>query len=485
MAMSPRFERTFLGPIVVAVAAVLAVGSALHHAVCWHDGSRLAMVEALVDHHTWAIDESIFVAVPDYPAGEGPYPDDQPLLRAGTKDKLYIDGHFYSDKPVAALLLAGAYRLWQWCGGPAAHAQPVWFCWAMALLGAGLPYVIAVGCVDRLGVVLRLPLHLRLALTAGFGLATMAPVYSRMVNVHIELLAVVAGVVLGVARLGESIDGGTPWLRLGVLGTLVGLGYTLDLGAGPPLVFGLLVLLAYRYRRPGPVLVAAAAALPWIALHQAINYAIGGTLRPINSVPEYSTWPGCPFTPESLTGTWKHTPTSFLLYAASMFAGKRGLWTHNLPLLLTVPALLVLLRQRRPQRAELLFLGGWCTVTWLMYAALSNNSSGCCCSIRWFVPFLAPAFYALALLLRDRLDFRRDYFVLSPWGVVLTAVLWWYGPADEPPLALLWPLVGAALASWAARRLLFRPGAPAPTWRPAGPHFAALAAGAAQPDRSV
>ena len=40
------------------------LSAARPYAGSWNDGSRLATVESLVDRHTWAIDDSIFVAVP-------------------------------------------------------------------------------------------------------------------------------------------------------------------------------------------------------------------------------------------------------------------------------------------------------------------------------------------------------------------------------------------------------------------------------------
>jgi hypothetical protein len=278
------------------------------------------------------------------------------------------------------------------------------------------------------------------------------------VNVHIMLLAVLAGMVLGLARLGEATSSGrTPWLRLAGLGFLAGLGYTLDVGAGAPLVMGLLILVAYRCRRVGPVLATALAALPWIALHQAINYAIGGTFKPINSVPEFSTWPGCPFGPEDLTGTWKHTLSGFAQYAASMLLGKRGFLLHNLPLLLAVPATLLLLRRRPAARAELAYLAGWCAATWLMYAGLSSNSSGVCCSIRWFVPFLAPAYYALAIFLRDWPQYRAYLLILSAWGLLGAAMMWHAGPWMANMVPFYWPIIAAALLScWVYGRWLQR-----------------------------
>ena len=67
--------------VAVLVVATLAAGfSARPYAGGWNDGSRLATAECLVDQHTLAIDDSIFVRVPP---GEGPAvpagtPDDRP-----------------------------------------------------------------------------------------------------------------------------------------------------------------------------------------------------------------------------------------------------------------------------------------------------------------------------------------------------------------------------------------------------------------------
>src|SRR5438270_12895490 len=79
-----------LGMVVVVIATGVAALSTRPYAGSWNDGSRLAAVESLVDYHTWAIDDSIF---------------------AGTRVKMWIDGHFYSDKsPVPTLWLVIVYR---------------------------------------------------------------------------------------------------------------------------------------------------------------------------------------------------------------------------------------------------------------------------------------------------------------------------------------------------------------------------------------
>jgi hypothetical protein len=441
--------------LVVAAAAAVALVSARDHAGSWHDGSRLATVEALVDSHTFAIDDSIFVRVPDYPDGRGPYPADQPdLRRSGTLDKLRIGGRFYSDKPVPAILLAGVYQVWEWCGGEPARQRPDLFCRLMALAGAGLPYLIAVWCVFGLGRPLGLPLEVRLLLTASFGLATVALPYARQVNVHMMLLGVGSAAFLGVALLAEAgAAGRTPWLLLAGLGTLAGLGYTLDLGTGPILLAGVFALVAWRHRRLVPLAVFVAGALPWLVAHHALSYAIGGTiLKPINAVPEYSAWPGCPFTPESLTGSWKHGVGHLTVYLLALLAGKRGFLGHNLPLFLALLGTIPLFRHRARERAEIVLAVGWCVGTWLLYAAMSNNYSGACASVRWFVPLLAAVYYLLALLLRQWPAYCWDFAVLSGWGIVLAAIMWWHGPWIRSLVPLFWPIQALALASWLACR---------------------------------
>ena len=66
------------------------------------------------------------------------------------------------------------------------------------------------------------------------------------------------------------------------------------------------------------------AALPWVALHHIVNYAVGGTFKPANAVPEYFDWPGCAFNPQNMTGSWQHAGVAdFLIYAAALLLGKQ------------------------------------------------------------------------------------------------------------------------------------------------------------------
>jgi hypothetical protein len=427
--------------LVIGAAAIVALVSARPYAGAWNDGSRLATVESLVDRGTLAIDDSVFVAGPP----TGPYRG--VALQRGTLDKMFIDGHYYSDKsPVPALLLAALYWALQLLCGLQVGLHPELFCYILTVFSSGLAYVVAVGCVFQFSKPLQLALGWRLLLCASFALASVAVVYAQHVNNHALLLGVAAAIVLLLAHPPET----AAWWRPLPIGALVGLGYSIDLGAGPPLVAcaGLLVVWQSGSRLAACGLFALGV-LPWLLIHHAVNFAVGGTLGPANAVPEYFNWPGCPFHGANMTGSWQHaSPFHFLVYALDLLLGKRGFIGHNLPLFLLLPAAILLLKKPGRQGPLLAFAAAWAGGTWLLYAATSHNYSGANCSIRWFVPLLAPAYYALALVLERYPEYRADFLILSGWGFLLMVIAWWQGPWVGTMVPGFWPIQVAALVSW-------------------------------------
>ncbi|MDX2170909.1 MAG: hypothetical protein SF182_27825 [Deltaproteobacteria bacterium] len=431
--------------VVIGVATLVAALGAQSHVGGWNDGSRLATIESLVDRHTWSIDESFFVRreADATPAQLVAVPD-------LTLDKLRIGNRFYSDKPpVLALLLAGPYWLWRTAGGAAARLVPDRFCYWMALASAGVGYVVAVGAVFALGGAIGVSLLPRLVLASSLAFATLALPYSRSVNGHIALLAAAAVLFLVLARArGSASAPPRTWLAAGVL---AGLAYTLDLAAGPLL---LVCVALYAAVRGGRRAVASllAAALPWVALHHAITWVIGGTLLPLNADPSRFVWPGSPFG-GGLTGAWHHDGLlDALIYAAALLLGKRGFLLHNLPLLTALAGAGLVWRQR-PREAGLLACGlGWAVATWVACAIASNNYSGECASIRWLLPLLAPGYLALAVVLRERRDWLVFVLVLSVTGMTLAIPMWWRGPWNGRTVPGFWFVQAAALASCVAIR---------------------------------
>lgn len=435
--------------VIALVAAAVALAGARNYAGSWNDGSHLAAAESLVDRGTFIIDDSIFVQVPD---AHSPYPpSDAGLARGGTRDRVYINGHFYSDKPpVVSLLLAGLYKALQRGFGLHAAADPQRFCRWLTLGSSGLAYVIAVWCIYGIGNRLRLSRSHRAALAVSFAASTLALAYSRAVNQHELLLAVASMLFLVLSRIASGPSPGRgPWLAAGALG---GLAYALDLGAGPLLWASTLGLVWYRARRVGPVALFVLAAMPSVVLHHRVTWAIGGTLVPLNSVPEFLHWPGSPFDLSNATGILHHSPGSFIVYAAAMLVGKRGFLLHNLPLLLLVPGIAVVWRRGTRERPEIAAALCWCAGTWLTYSLLSNNYSGGAVSVRWFVPLLAPAYVMLAVLMRDEPERIAEFALLSIVGGLLAAIAWWRGPWTLRMVPLYWPIVATGLLGWIGLR---------------------------------
>jgi hypothetical protein len=326
--------------------------------------------------------------------------------------------------------------------------------------------MVAVICLWQIGSQLDLPFSLRLALLASMSLCTVALTYAEHVNNHILLLGVLSPLLLGVLVLADRLTNEQPFVRLlAGIGSLAGLAYSIDLGAGPVLFILTLVLVIYRCRGISSIALFLATALPCITLHHTLNYLVGGTFKPANAVPEYFLWPGCSFTTQNMTGSWNHPSFgSFLVYALGLLYGKRGFLAHNLTLLLVLPALAFLLRRRRFDLPEILFAAACCGGVWMAYAVTSNNYSGQCCSIRWFVPLLAPGYYLLALLLRDHASWRGTHLILAGWGAVLGALMWWKGPWIEHMVPFFWPIQVGALGSlagyhhWRRRQTLEKTG---------------------------
>jgi hypothetical protein len=444
-----RRDRLF-GALIALGAGLIAAVSARPYAGA-NDGSRLAAVESLADRGTLAIDDSIFVRPPPpgSPLHQRPYrPDSYGLPAYGTSDKVRIHGRFYSDKPpTQAVLMAGVYALLKSVGVLDARQRTDRFCYAMTLASSGLGYTIAVVFAYRLGRTLGLQPGWSAVLSGVLGLATTALPYTRHVNSHIVLLGVGMGLFERLSALARRSAAPTS-IALFVIGTLVGLAYALEQVPGLLMIAGTFVILFLRWPRLRTVGLALAGAMPWLLLHHALTYHIAGTIGPANSVPEYFAYPGSQFDRSNMTGVWHHeTLAAFGEYAANLLVGDRGFVQANLPMLLAIVAAPFVVRRLPALRLEILFALGLSVGTWLAYAALSNNYSGWCCSIRWFVPLLAPGFFVLALVLREYPRRRVDCVVLAAYGAVLATLMWWDGPWDSDTPGY-WPITGAALVTW-------------------------------------
>jgi len=444
------------GLIVFVCAFLIALASARPWAGGWNDASRLAAVEALVDYGTMSIDRSIYVDVPDAPPS--PFrPGWAEVLETGTLDRIYVNGKFYSDKPpLPAVLLAGEYAGAAALTGLNARQSPGRFAWTMTLLSSGLAYALAALGVWYTAGQLRLNRRGAVALTAAFALATVSVVYARHVNSHGILLGVAVWVWAVMVRLTHAEVGqDSPARRhmlLVIFGTLLGLGYSLESAAGPLLVVCGALWAIFRLRDARAVLIVGLCALPWITTHHLLNYAVFGMIGPANAVPAHFQFPGSVFKSENMTGSWNHTSViDFFTYSVGLWVGRRGFVLHNLPLLLAIPGAVCLLVGRRAveHRTELVAGMAWVMAVAVVYGALSTpGSRGINCSVRWFVPLLAPMFVGLGMVLKRWPRLVTDVWILTTCGMVVVAVAWVGGPFAVTDFRVVLCGTGAALLFW-------------------------------------
>lgn len=445
---------------VLGIAALIAIVSARPYAGSWNDGATLATVETLVDQHTFVIDRSIFVdPALRQPGSPPPYDVDDEILNAhGTLDKVFVDGHYYAAKPFAPVLLWGSgYWLMQRFSGLMAARSATTFVYGMTLLISGLAYVVAVACIYEISRRLLGSPAKGACLAAAFGLGTVALAYSRSANSHLPQLAATAALFLALDVLAKRLQAGRRHrLLAAIAGSLLGLAYVFDQGVGPALLLCIVPLVAWRtWTAPQgkfALVIFLGAALPWIVVQHWLNYEIGHTLAAINSKPEHFAWPGSPWNRATMSGGYSHASFWRLAkYSVKMLVGSKGFLLHN-PLMLAavVGACVLLLRyfRRLPEYPEVACAAALGVAVWLVYAWGSNNYSGGCVSIRWFLPTLAPGFYVVAVYLRERPRAWGDVQVLIAGSVVLGLVGWWCGPWHQRMLPGYWFILAALLVSW-------------------------------------
>ena len=421
--------------------------SAKPYAGSWNDGSRLATAQSMVEQGTFIIDDSIHLN--PQASQLRPYTEEMPTLNdLGTMDKLYIKGHYYSDKsPVPNVLLAAIY----WCelqlGMPSASQRPDLFAYTLTLLTSGVSYVIAVLAILALSGSLFAKPWQRHLFTASFAFSTFALIYTQYVNSHIMQLAVVA--LLSYAGLDNA-----RLPRMLFVGSLLGFGYTLDLGVGPVLVVVTIGSLTWYTRSLKLLLLVILGSAPCIILHHILNYHIGGTLVPANANPDYLTWPGSPFNPENMTGGFKHTWWFFPLYTIDMMVGKNGFLSHSIPLWLLPGAIVILYKRGKQERRILAFALLWVLGAWLLYAAASNNYAGGGIAIRWFVPFLAPGYWIVGRLMKAEPRYWPDFIWLSIVGLGLAMAMQLVGMWTIRMVPGLWAFMAIAGVGWGIVRVV-------------------------------
>ncbi len=399
------------------------------HVNSWSDISRLATAEALVHHGTWAIEGT--------------------ALGERTDDRIFWNGHFYSDKPpVLSFLAAGVYAVLHhgfhlsldptgcdpgaspcYCFALLCPGPPDWAYYLITLILIGLPSALMLALFYRSTAFLNLSNPLALSLTGILGLGTLVFPYSLVFNNHVPAAASLMVGFYALLRSRTDRSSLACWLL--VAGFATALACTFDLVAAPFLVFFLGDALLRHRRRAWFFLWGSL--LPLVLLAVLDWQIVGDPLPPTLHASGFD-YPGSPF-PPTITGNT--TSANVLDYGFRMIFGDRGLFSFSPVLLWAVFGLWSLLRERNHRLwGEAVAASLASLVVVLCLILLTVGFGGLSYGTRWLVDITPLLFFFAARSTLYRSPSHRLLFAalaalslfsawqgaLDPWGQALPPI---------------------------------------------------------------
>lgn len=366
-------RRAAVAATLVAVALFLALATHTKQGG-WNDASRLAMIEAIVEHgHLWI---------------DGTY------MSRFTGDICRIDGKFYSDKP-PALAFAGVpvYAVETALGITFRTDLPRAYYWTTLIVIGGTTIAGLVVLALFLRRIVPDPWW-RAATVLAVGLGTLNTAYTVTFSNHPpSAMALLVGFLL--LWRWRRFDGGLASVAGSAL--MTGLSALTDHGAA----FYFPAFLAYLLwpgaprRREAALVFVGAAALPILG-YMAYATALSGSPLPLPLQPRLFDYPGSYFADHGhLAGSalTHGSLVELLRYVGLCLIGYRGLFIHTPTMLFVVwGAFRIAASPGRPHRAEAIVALVPTLVLVTYYLLTSTDPGGNAYGVRWFCLFM-PILY--------------------------------------------------------------------------------------------
>lgn len=345
----------------------------------WNDASRLAMVEAIVEHGRLFVDGT--------------------EMSRHSGDVCMIEGRYYSDKPPAVALMAVPVYAAEVARGITFRTDMRRAYYWTTLLTIGLSTWLGLVFLARFLRRIVPEARWRAATIAGVGLASLNTSYSVTFSNHPpSATALLVGVLLVWTwrRFGATLA------SLAAGGLLVGVAATADHGAAFYAPFLLLyVVWPGAPRRVAAALVLCGAlGLPIIG-YVAYAYALSGSPLPLPLQPRLFEYPGSYFSAAAGHLAGSSLPHAsfrdFLAYVWLCLFGDRGLFALT-PILLFVVVGMLRLAARRGYawRGEIALVLVPTAILTGYYLITSDNPGGNAYGVRWFCLFTPLLFVFLA-----------------------------------------------------------------------------------------
>lgn len=364
-------------PIIVLLVSIPLIGPLRHPdlaGISDEEQARLCTVQAIVEHHTLAIDRTLFAAT--------------------TRDKINIGGRLYSDQPpmMAALLSAPYWAMQHF--GLRLEQNPVAVIFLLTLIGVTIPVALAAGFIYKMGRIfeLRRPWRAGLALVAVLGSGLIS--YSTVLDAHAPAAALLLAACACLVQVGliNELRRSIGWIALA--GITAALAATID---PPAIIFAAsLVLVAVSFRwapmaRVASVCTYLLGALIPIGVHSALTRPVTGEVIPLILGSQFDLRRMPPPTEsndeddDQPTGFWRLTSR----LGEALF-GAHGIFSHFPVVVIGLVGIALVLHRHWPPATKMLAtvtIGGGVAIV-LLFCLSQIDWSDAMFATRWFVLFL-------------------------------------------------------------------------------------------------
>lgn len=342
----------------------------------WNDASRLDAVQAIVEHHTFVINNTLFE----------------------TGDKVIINGKFYSDKAALSyLILVPVYYLLYKMGLNFSNSPHLCY-YLITLFTMGLSFSIMLVYFFRLMALFGLSPKEQFLHTAAVGLGTLVFPYSLVINNH-SLAA--SFLLMGfycilVAKTDKQHI---------FAGLIVGLTASFDEVTGAIFLAVFIILLLLRSNKRNFLFYMGGALIP-IVLYLLVNLYISGSIIPFHLRGELFNYPGSPFqNGEGVAGLASRGISDILHYAWGVTLGEKGFLRYTPLLFFSLAGLAFSIIRRNKYRNEAILVAVGIIATLVFFIIKTDQYGGCNYGFRYMVPII-PILYAFTPFLFKEKDAR-------------------------------------------------------------------------------
>ncbi|MEM4266176.1 MAG: hypothetical protein QXX65_03825 [Candidatus Woesearchaeota archaeon] len=301
----------------------------------WNDASRMAGIQAVVEQNTLIIDNTLFNF---------------------TGDKVFINGHFYSDKPVMSYLIAVPIYSLLYNVGISFANYPNLVYFILTLLVINVSVGIMLVYFSRFLSRYKLNTKTRIFYTLTLGFCTLLFVYTLVFNNH----ALTAAFLF--LSFYSLLNSKKP-IHFAGAGLLIGLTATFEPITGPVFLACFIGFLLYKRTAFPKIFCFITTALIPVVIYLIILISITGNIVPFQlneKLFDYSKWPYPVSHFEGDISTIKVRGTTLadtLNYAADLILGSKGFFIFSPLLLFSLAGLIIAIKKESKYRGEAITVG--------------------------------------------------------------------------------------------------------------------------------